>query len=1578
MSRRSLLWLLTPVLALGQGSQLPKYTVATLPAASAQPSYTVQVIDGANDQDCVTGGGTKNVLCKSNGTAWVPVSPFQSLTTTGTSGPATLNLGVLNVPNYNGNSTSFRHNGTALTGAFAGSPQIYDYDETTPAADGGFTNATGRFDTVTGKWNVEVPNSLGTQLRMNPGEDATHVFVPFGTCVFTTNNSSLTATGSGCDALGGYFASYKGGLFNHNVSAQMDWSNPVLPAWLPAGNVTGVQIVSYSSGQGTASGTCGGSGSCATNWLYPPFTTQKATTVTGVTGATFSSLTARASQSQSVYCTSCADPFTITGSFTVSQIGLLVQFSGVTNPSPSTALNVDPPIFYRHSDNSIGISDTYPFTIAPILTSLLTTPAVPNGSVVWTSDNTTAAVGDICTGSGTAGSDYALCISGQGGYTLLADFGGPGFGVLDINSSDGSLTISPTIGHVDAIINPAHHNTWTTQQTFNNSRLELLGLNSPINARSGDGASGNCLISLGAGNTPIWQACPGTVGPGTAGYIPAFATTTTVGNSHIDDGVTTASTITSTEPIAIAVAGTQGGTADLTEGTAPSAAAGHDILYADSTAHCIEQSLNGGSFACLGTGGSGPTLQTNGTPNGSQTLLNLAQGSNVTLTDNGTGTVTIAASGGGGGGAYTNVPGSSTETTVAALNTTCGSGTLYATTALSIATGGTLTCPVQFSKGGVWTVASGQTVTFAKPITTTDAAPQQHFAGSGSVVLAAQDAPAEWFGAVGDGVYSAGTGTDNATAFQTAINSISVGNMLLQCATYKSASVVNIHARNNVGIKGCQTNSKGNTTGTVVFTTSASATIFDFAGTGVTTGTYMYHNYISDLDLKRTIQPTGTATNLSLSFMCGAFVNRVFSEDAVRGFYLKGFGNCGVGEINDSNAQYGAGNFTPNNTVSYYGFYLDSTGGVPFASTVLTRPGVGVVASTGTVYGVYITGSLISDVMVKGLQTSTVSYGVYIDGSGSGSGGFHQSDLHFKDSILDNSSVAGIFVTSLLGAATGSVEFGGGWVETAGGNYAIDIENSLGVSIHDMQIAPNGGATLAAIRIHSSDQNILANNYVTMGWNTFHNGGSSLIVDNSNNFTITGNVLEINPSVAGTNVVFTGTSTYGAFSGNTLIGGSLSNIGVSAGASTSHISYLNTNAIGAYTTQISDSGTANQLTSGTTTNALTMNNSGSGATSGSTFDGSAAKTISYNTIGAAPTASPTFTGTPDASGATAIKLPVSAGCTATAQGNICYDSTNKNWHLWVNGVDKMLIPLAAGFVSGNCGQPTLSGTSWEIQDAGGACGVSGGGAAFSAITTGTNSTATMTVGTGGSIVRSGTGHIDADKIGGIAVSGTPATGNVLTATSTSAATWSATTASGSLVLLGTYAATAATSLQMFTRNATGQSGNLFQSDYDDYIFKIKNLNLAASSREIYFRASSNGTSCDATTATYSWGTYRTGSGASTAGSGATGSNANSTATTGFILTTNLGDFDSTTQRGGLSGTVETWNPLSTTIDKTFNSDVQVASTSAGYTSLRIMAGGKYLPATPVALVGACIEPSTGNFVAASGTLGTVSVYGVAH
>jgi hypothetical protein len=59
---------------------------------------------------------------------------------------------------------------------------------------------------------------------------------------------------------------------------------------------------------------------------------------------------------------------------------------------------------------------------------------------------------------------------------------------------------------------------------------------------------------------------------------------------------------------------------------------------------------------------------------------------------------------------------------------------------------------------------------------------------------------------------------------------------------------------------------------------------------------------------------------------------------------------------------------------------------------------------------------------------------------------------------------------------------------------------------------------------------------------------------------------------------------------------------------------------------------------GTTSNALTMNNGGSGDASGTTFNGSAARTISYNTIGAAATgAANTFTAAQTFRAASAIR-----------------------------------------------------------------------------------------------------------------------------------------------------------------------------------------------------------------------------------------------------------------------------------------------------------------------------------------------------
>jgi hypothetical protein len=83
---------------------------------------------------------------------------------------------------------------------------------------------------------------------------------------------------------------------------------------------------------------------------------------------------------------------------------------------------------------------------------------------------------------------------------------------------------------------------------------------------------------------------------------------------------------------------------------------------------------------------------------------------------------------------------------------------------------------------------------------------------------------------------------------------------------------------------------------------------------------------------------------------------------------------------------------------------------------------------------------------------------------------------------------------------------------------------------------------------------------------------------------------------------------------------------------------------------VSGSGSACGSGGGTTTNALTMNNSGSGAASGATFNGSAPQTISYNTIGAQQALTLTTTGTSGAatlSGGT-LNIPQYSGGTGSS------------------------------------------------------------------------------------------------------------------------------------------------------------------------------------------------------------------------------------------------------------------------------------------------------------------------------------------
>ena len=115
--------------------------------------------------------------------------------------------------------------------------------------------------------------------------------------------------------------------------------------------------------------------------------------------------------------------------------------------------------------------------------------------------------------------------------------------------------------------------------------------------------------------------------------------------------------------------------------------------------------------------------------------------------------------------------------------------------------------------------------------------------------------------------------------------------------------------------------------------------------------------------------------------------------------------------------------------------------------------------------------------------------------------------------------------------------------------------------------------------------------------------------------------------------------------------------------------------------------------------------------------------------------------------------------------------SSDNWTWTVPLISGTFVMYTGSLTANHCLQ--VNATANGIIDAGATCGTGGSGSAFNAITSGSNTTATMVVGSGGSLSFTGTGILNASQINGITVSGTPSTGQVLTATSSSAANWQA-------------------------------------------------------------------------------------------------------------------------------------------------------------------------------------------------------------
>lgn len=120
--------------------------------------------------------------------------------------------------------------------------------------------------------------------------------------------------------------------------------------------------------------------------------------------------------------------------------------------------------------------------------------------------------------------------------------------------------------------------------------------------------------------------------------------------SVVTDGITITGDGTAMDPLIAHVTSGQDAIQFQDEGSDLGTPGTVDTVNFTGSGVTASRSSNTVTVNVPGGGGSGPTLETNGVSNGSQSLLNLVSGSNTTITDDGFGNITFASSGGGSGG----------------------------------------------------------------------------------------------------------------------------------------------------------------------------------------------------------------------------------------------------------------------------------------------------------------------------------------------------------------------------------------------------------------------------------------------------------------------------------------------------------------------------------------------------------------------------------------------------------------------------------------------------------------------------------------------------------------------------------------------------------------------------------------------------------------------------------------------------------------------------------------------------------------------------------------------------------------
>lgn len=381
--------------------------------------------------------------------------------------------------------------------------------------------------------------------------------------------------------------------------------------------------------------------------------------------------------------------------------------------------------------------------------------------------------------------------------------------------------------------------------------------------------------------------------------------------------------------------------------------------------------------------------------------------------------------------------------------------------------------------------------------------------GTGKVVFtgaASQDYP-EWFGAKGDG------STDDTTAIQNAINAFNTGylvgggNVVLSPKTYVKSAALTI-TTHSIGMvcavgaspRGCIINDTSSTAdGVDISDGSASCCVMDARIIGI--------------GFHKTVLPStsgNNATAIFCNYCYGATIEHNEFWDYHQGIRFHGAATAQGGHIENNQFQIG-GNTVTETSGSYYGVVEDSSDGVPTNSLYLGEfNAVNNISSGLTVYGFYASGTALNDIFTGDWNCANyVNYCVYLNQTGSAFS-YSSQDIHLGRVIADTSVTTNVYISGLQ-SGSGTVDISGGWVNTnnASMTHCVDIENSYGVNLHDMQIVTytSPGPSASCVYVNGGARNIVHHN-------TFLGFPNAILANNTSNFLADGNNISYAPRLA--------------------------------------------------------------------------------------------------------------------------------------------------------------------------------------------------------------------------------------------------------------------------------------------------------------------------------------------------------------------------------------------------------------------------------------------------------------------------------